>query len=97
MRVFRVNPGGTSSKCPRCSSRLVDSGFRTLRCRNCGFIGDRDVIATVNLYRRFLSKHPRCGEPGVSPNAPKPDGNPSGMRGNRDEAMTSTSINLHES
>ncbi|MEM1830695.1 MAG: hypothetical protein QXJ64_04595 [Thermosphaera sp.] len=27
-------------------------------------------------------------------NAPKPDENPSGMRGNRDEAMTSTYINL---
>jgi len=70
LEAFRANPRGTSSKCPRCSSRLAGSSYRTLRCRNCGFIGDRDVIATVNLYRRFLSKHPRCGGLGVPLNAP---------------------------
>ncbi len=86
MRAVKVNPRGTSSTCPKCSGRLVNNGHRTLRCSICGFTGDRDVIATVNLYKRFTS-HSRCGEPGVSPNTPKPDENPSGMRGNRDEAM----------
>ena len=70
LEVARVNPRGTSSKCPKCGSRLVDDGHRTLRCSICGFTGDRDMIATVNLYKRFAS-HPRCGEPGVSLNAPK--------------------------
>ena len=32
--------------------------------------------------------NPRCGVPGVALNAPKPDENPSGMQGNRDDAMT---------
>jgi len=32
--------------------------------------------------------NPRCGVPGVALKAPKPDENPSGMQGNRDEAMT---------
>jgi hypothetical protein len=29
-----------------------------------------------------------CGVSGVAPNAPEPDEDPSGMRGNKDEAMT---------
>ena len=68
-----------------------------MSCRKCGFIGDRDVIATLNLYRKYVFKHSRCGAPGVAPNAPKPDENPSGMRGNKDEAMTSSYTNLYES
>jgi hypothetical protein len=35
-----------------------------------------------------LKRCSRCGVSGVAPNAPKPDEAPSGMRGNRDEAMT---------
>jgi hypothetical protein len=35
-----------------------------------------------------LKRYPRCGVFGVALNAPKPDEAPSGMRGNRDEAMT---------
>ncbi|MEM1962109.1 MAG: zinc ribbon domain-containing protein [Sulfolobales archaeon] len=74
--VRYVNPGKTSSTCPRCGSRLEDSGSRVLRCGRCGLAGDRDVIACVNLFYRYL----RCGVLGVTLNAPKPDENPSGMR-----------------
>ena len=95
LRVVKVSPRGTSSKCPRCSSKLVDDGYRILRCRNCGFTGDRDVVATINLNRKLDCS--RCGGLGVPLNAPKPDENPSGMQGNKDEAMISTYINLHES
>jgi putative transposase len=97
LEVVKVDPRGTSSKCPRCGGRLLECGHRVLRCRRCGFVGDRDVIATINLYRRYVSKYSRCGVPGVAPNAPEPDEAPSGMRGNRDEAMTSNHMNLHES
>jgi hypothetical protein len=38
-----------------------------------------------------VSKHSRCGVSGVAPNAPKPDENPSGMQGNKNEAMTTES------
>jgi len=95
--VAGVNPRGTSSKCPKCSSKLVEDGYRTLRCRNCGFIGNRDVIATINLYMRFSSKYSRCGEPGVSPNAPEQMQTQEVMRGNKDEAMKSNHINLNKS
>jgi putative transposase len=91
LEVVKVNPRGTSSRCPRCGGRLFEDRYRVLRCRRCGFIGDRDVIATVNLYRRYVSRYPRCGVPGVALNASKPDEVPSGMRGNRDEAMKTTS------
>ncbi|MEM2763101.1 MAG: zinc ribbon domain-containing protein, partial [Sulfolobales archaeon] len=79
---------------PRCRSRLEDSGGRVLRCGRCGFTGDRDVIACINLFYRYS----RCGGLGVPLNAPKGDANPRPMRGGkRDEAMTSTYINLHQS
>ncbi|MEM1682853.1 MAG: RNA-guided endonuclease TnpB family protein [Ignisphaera sp.] len=88
-----VNPVKTSSTCPRCGNKLESNGNRVMRCTRCGFIGDRDVIACINLFLRYS----RCGGLGVPLNAPKPDENPSGMRGNRDEAMKSTNINLHQS
>ena len=96
LEVVKVDPRGTSSKCPRCGGKLVENGYRVLRCRRCGFVGDRDVIAAVNLYRKHMSKYSRCGVLGVALNAPKPDEGPSGMRGNRDEVMTaSTYRNLY--
>jgi len=91
LEVVKVNPRGTSSKCPRCGGRLVEDGYRVLRCRKCGFVGDRDVTATINIYKKYISKHSRCGVSGVAPNAPKPDENPSGMQGNKNEAMTTES------
>jgi putative transposase len=97
LEIVKVNPRGTSSRCPKCGGRLVEDGYRVLRCRKCNFTGDRDVTATLNLYRRYVSKHPRCGVSGVAPNAPKPDESPSGVQGNRDEAMTSSYTNLYKS
>jgi putative transposase len=87
IEVVKINPKGTSSKCPRCGRKLFEDGHRMLRCMKCDFVGDRDVIATINLYKKYVSKYSRCGVSGVAPNAPKPDENPSGMQGNRDEAM----------
>jgi putative transposase len=98
LRVAKIDPRGTSSKCPRCGGKLVEDGYRVLRCRKCGFVGDRDVTATINIYKKYISKHSRCGVFGVALNAPKPDENPSGMRGNKDEAMTTSSyMNSYES
>jgi len=87
LEVVKINPRSTSSKCPRCGKKLAEYRHRVLRCRKCGFVGDRDVIATINLCKKYVSKHSRCGVPGVALNAPKPDENPSGVQGNRDDAM----------
>jgi putative transposase len=94
IEVAKVNPRGTSSKCPRCGGKLAEYGHRVLRCRKCSLIGDRDAIAAVNLYKKFTSKYPRCGVPGVALNAPKPDESPSGVQGKRDDAMKN--IKLYE-
>jgi len=80
LRVVKVSPKGTSTKCPKCGSKLVDNGHRTLKCGKCDFIGDRDVVATVNLFKRFAS-YSRCGGLGVSPNAPSPVRTRVGCRG----------------
>ena len=87
LEVIKINPKGTSSKCPRCGSKLIENENRVLRCRKCGFTGDRDVIATINLYKKYVSKHLRCGVSGVALNAPKLNENPSGVQGKGDEAM----------
>ncbi|MEM1643537.1 MAG: hypothetical protein QXV30_07075 [Desulfurococcaceae archaeon] len=43
---------------------------------------------------RLSPRHSRCGVP---LNAPKPDENPRGMQGNKDEAMKTININLYKS
>jgi len=88
LEVVKADPSGTSSKCPRCGGKLAEYGYRVLKCGKCGFIGDRDVTATLNIYMKFMSNYSRCGVSGVALNAPKPGENPSEVRGNRDEAMT---------
>ncbi|MEM1699062.1 MAG: transposase [Sulfolobales archaeon] len=93
LAVRYVNPSKTSTTCPKCGSRSKDIGGRVLKCTRCGFTGDRDVIACINLFYRYS----RCGVVGVTLNAPKGNANPRPMRGNRDEAMKSTNINLHQS
>jgi len=76
LEVVKVNPRGTSSKYPKCGGKLFEDGYRVLRCRKCGFIGDRDVTATLNLYRKYVSKCSRCGVLGVALNATKADADP---------------------
>ena len=89
LESVKANPRNTSSKCPRCESKLVEAGHRALKCPKCGFTGDRDYIACTNLFLKNL----RCGVPGVTPNAPKPDAAPSGIQGKRGEGMKTTNIN----
>jgi putative transposase len=97
LEVIKVDPRGTSLTCPRCGGKLVEYEHRVLRCGKCGFTGDRDVVATINLYEKYVLKRSRCGVPGVALNAPKPDEDPSGVRGNKGDAMTSSYMNLYES
>jgi putative transposase len=92
IEVIKVNPKGTSSRCPRCGEKLVEYGHRVLSCRKCCFISDRDVTATFNLYKKFTSRHSRCGVLGVSLNAPKQMQTQEAMRGNKYEAMTIKTI-----
>jgi putative transposase len=49
-----VNPNGTSSECPKCNSKLEENGYRRLRCPQCNFEADRDVIGKLNIRKRAL-------------------------------------------
>jgi IS605 OrfB family transposase len=51
-----VNPNGTSSECPKCYSKLEEAGYRRLRCPQCNFEADRDVIGKLNIRKRALKK-----------------------------------------
>jgi len=52
LSVSYVKAHGTSSFCPICGSKLSPNGQRLLKCKKCGYEGDRDVIATLNLLRK---------------------------------------------
>jgi IS605 OrfB family transposase len=66
--ILIVDPANTSSTCPRCGTKLVEIGYRRLRCPRCGFEADRDTIAILNIERRALSK---MGGSLATPTAPQ--------------------------
>jgi len=66
--VITVKPRGTSSTCPKCSSRLVENSHRNLRCPRCGFEANRDTIAVMNIESITLSK---MGGSLAAPTAPQ--------------------------
>jgi IS605 OrfB family transposase len=47
-----VEPRGTSTTCPMCSSKLIENGYRRLRCLKCRFEADRDIVAVLNVERK---------------------------------------------
>ncbi|MEM0010767.1 MAG: transposase [Candidatus Bathyarchaeia archaeon] len=49
--VVYLNPKDTSSLCPICGGRLAPNGCRLLKCKNCGYENDRDIIACLNMLR----------------------------------------------
>lgn len=73
--------------------KYVNPRNTSSKCHRCGFAGDKDVIECIDLFLRYL----KCEDLEVSLNAPKGDANPRPMQRKRDEAMTSTDINLYES
>jgi IS605 OrfB family transposase len=66
--LFVVDPADTSSTCPRCGAKLVEVGYRRLRCPNCGLEADRDTIAILNIEKRALNQ---MGGTLASPTAPQ--------------------------
>ncbi len=54
VRVVFVNPAYTSFLCPVCGGKLSPNGHRILKCSNCGFEADRDVVGSWNISLRAL-------------------------------------------
>jgi transposase len=44
-----VSPRGTSRRCPKCGSSLVELEGRKLLCPSCNRIEDRDDVAAMNI------------------------------------------------
>ncbi len=47
--VKYVNPRNSSKTCPLCSGRMATYGGRLMKCKKCGLVLDRDVVAALNL------------------------------------------------
>ncbi|NJE60963.1 IS607 family transposase [Thermococcus sp. 21S7] len=54
VKVVFVNPAHTSSLCPVCGGKLSPNGGRVVKCSNCGFEADRDVVGSWNVRLRAL-------------------------------------------
>ncbi|MFP3241856.1 RNA-guided endonuclease TnpB family protein [Caldisphaera sp.] len=63
-----INPKGTSSICPICGSKLVEVGYRKLKCNKCGFEANRDTIAVINIEKKAYKK---MGGSLITPTAPQ--------------------------
>jgi len=63
-----VEPKGTSTKCPRCSSKMRENGYRVFKCLRCGFEADRDTVAILNIEKRALTQ---MGGSLTTPTAPQ--------------------------
>ena len=50
IKSFTGSERGTSSQCPVCRQQHKPRG-RVWKCRNCGFVGHRDVVGSVNMHR----------------------------------------------
>jgi putative transposase len=65
--VVKVDPRNTSSKCPFCNSKLMRGNApRQLKCPKCRFRAGRDVVAVLNLEKKYLTFK------GLVPLAPMP-------------------------
>ena len=65
--VDKINPKNTSSTCPFCNSKLMRGNApRQLKCPRCGFKAGRDIVAVLNLEKKYLTSK------GLVPLAPMP-------------------------
>ena len=65
--VDKINPKNTSSTCPFCNSKLMrGNALRQLKCPKCRFKAGRDIVAVLNLEKKYLTSK------GLVPLAPMP-------------------------
>jgi len=53
--LITVNPRGTSTKCPKCRSKLSYT-HRLAVCRKCGYKRERDVVGATNTWIRAVNR-----------------------------------------
>ena len=64
--VKYVNPKNSSKTCPLCSGRMATYEGRLMKCKKCGFVQDRDVVAVLNLQMWGLRGYPESPIRGIS-------------------------------
>lgn len=64
IKVEQVDPAYTSQECPACSARYK-ARDRTYVCRDCGWMGHRDVVGAINISRRAGLSDKRIGATGA--------------------------------
>lgn len=52
IQVYYVSPRGTSAKCAICESKTYPNADRTLYCKECKTLVDRDVNAARNILAK---------------------------------------------
>ncbi|MBX8631779.1 MAG: transposase [Thermoplasmata archaeon] len=52
--IIYVKAGGTSSKCPVCGDKLFAEEGRMMYCVKCRRRVDRDVNASINIFKRGM-------------------------------------------
>jgi putative transposase len=82
LNVVYVNPKGTSSTCPICGEKLSPNGHRVLKCPKCGYENDRDVVAVLNLVRRYTEDVGSFPPKGGNLSTPKAPVKPEMVKGN---------------
>jgi len=63
-----VDPVNTSTKCPKCSSKMRENDYRVFKCPVCGFEANRDTVAVLNIEKRALDQ---MGGSLTTPTAPQ--------------------------
>ncbi|NVM01937.1 MAG: transposase, partial [Candidatus Helarchaeota archaeon] len=49
----QINERGTSSICPVCGKK-VKPNDRTFRCKQCGYVQDRDVVGSIQILNKYF-------------------------------------------
>jgi transposase len=57
IEVITVDERGTSSRCPRCETKVSKPKGRNFFCRHCGLGAHRDLVGAINI----ASRSPRGG------------------------------------
>jgi putative transposase len=52
--VVKVSPRNTSRTCPRCGCAVKTQVGRVFKCLRCGFELDRQKLASINIYLKYL-------------------------------------------
>ena len=58
--VKYVNPTKSSKTCPLCSGSMATYESRLMKCKKCGLVLDRDVVAVLNLQMWGLGVTPKA-------------------------------------